>query len=371
MNVSSDPPKLQYVNLLFLTYQGDMAGSTNSIAYLSEGLANKGHTVVVACRKKSLLYQLLNNTKVILFPMTFKSKVSRRSLQQIKKAVEKFDIQIINAQSSKDRYLAILARWQYGLPVKVIHTRRQTPKSAGGRLQNWFYQKGTDKIVVISEALKKTFIQKGISASHLKVIHNGIPKEKFNWMDSEKVAALRQQFGISTKNKVIGCVSRLKNQIQIIQALPYLNKEIRVLFVGIDKGTFDKQVKQLQVQQEIIYAGKVSPQEVMNYYPLMSVNVLASTTDGFGLVLVEAMGSKIPVIGTRYEGIIDVLDEQKNGLWFEDDDIPSLVEKINLVLYDKEMRQRLIDSGYKAAMSQFTMERTVLNYERFFQELLL
>lgn len=358
------------MNLLFLTYQGDMAGSTNSIAYLSEGLANKGHRVVVGCRQASLLYELLSGTKVILYPMTFKSKVSSASLRQIRKAVKDFDIHIINAQSSKDRYLAIFARWWYRLPVKVVHTRRQTPKSAGGRLQNWFYWKGTDKIVVISDELKKTFVKKGIPAHHIAVIYNGIPAEKYSWIDPQEVAALRKKFGLSSEDKVIGCVSRLKNQAQIIQALPYLDKNIKVLFVGIEAGTFDELVQQLGIQQTIIYAGKVSPNEVMNYYPLMTVNILASTTDGFGLVLVEAMGAKTPVIGTRYEGIIDVLDNQKNGLWFEDGNIEELVEKIKVVLYNETVRQQLVEQGYKAATERFTMERTILNYEIFFQQLL-
>ncbi len=358
------------MNLLFLTYQGDMAGATNSIAYLTEGLANKGHRVVVGCRRASLLYEMLSGTKVILYPMTFRSKFSRTSLLQIKKVVKDYDIQLINAQSSKDRYLSIFSRWWYHLPVKVVHTRRQTPKSAGGRLQNWFYWKGTDKIVVISHELKKTFIKKGIPAHHIEVIYNGIPAEKFSWIDPEKVAALSQQFGLSPEDKVIGCVSRLKNQAQIIRALPYLDKNIKVLFVGIEAGTFDELVKQLGIEQTIIYAGKIDPRAVMNYYPLMSVNVLASTTDGFGLVLVEAMGAKTPVIGTRYEGIIDVLDHQRNGLWFEDGNIKELVEKINLVLYNETVRKQLIEQGYRAATERFTMEHTILNYETFFQQLL-
>ena len=47
------------MNLLFLTYQGDMAGSTNSISFLTKGLADKGHQVYMGCRKESLLYKML------------------------------------------------------------------------------------------------------------------------------------------------------------------------------------------------------------------------------------------------------------------------------------------------------------------------
>ena len=60
------------MNILFLTYQGDIAGSTNSISYLAKGLAEKGHNVYVGCRKESLLYEILSNTKVNLIGMKFK-----------------------------------------------------------------------------------------------------------------------------------------------------------------------------------------------------------------------------------------------------------------------------------------------------------
>ncbi|NJL76440.1 MAG: glycosyltransferase family 4 protein [Saprospiraceae bacterium] len=39
------------MNILLLTYQGDLAGSTYSISFLAKGLSAKGHTVVVGCRK--------------------------------------------------------------------------------------------------------------------------------------------------------------------------------------------------------------------------------------------------------------------------------------------------------------------------------
>ncbi|MEM9884249.1 MAG: glycosyltransferase family 4 protein [Bacteroidota bacterium] len=358
------------MNILFLTYQGDLAGSTNSIAYLSNGLAERGHRVVVGCRAASLLYRLLENTKVIRFPMTFKSKISRASIRQIKQVVEQHNIQIINAQSSKDRYLSIFAKWRHRLPSKIVHTRRQTPKSVGGFLQNWFYVKGTDKIVTVSAQLKKTFIEKGIPAEHIHVIYNGIPKEKFEQVSTKKVAALRQKFGIQVGDKVIGSISRLKKQAQIVRALPYLKENIKVLFVGIENGTFDDLKKDLGIKNEIIYAGKIESTAIMNYYPLLDIQILASTMDGFGLVLVEAMGLGIPVIGTRCEGIIDVLEDQKNGLWFEDGNVEALANHIKTILYDKEQRQALIENGYRAARERFTVAQTVLNYERFFTSIL-
>lgn len=358
------------MNLLFLTYQGDLAGSTNSIAYLSKGLAERGHTVVVGCRRTSLLFELLQESKVIAYPMTFRHKLDGANRRQIRDVVHQYQIDLINAQSSIDRYTSIFAKWQYKLSAKLVHTRRQTPKSVGGFLQNWFYVKGTDKIVCISPQLKQTFVNKGFPSEHIQVIYNGLPAERFQQFSDDQVLALRQKYDLSPDDLVIGCVSRLKNQEQLIRALPYLPASIKVLFVGIQKGHFDELVQSLQIPNPIIYAGKVSGKEVMNYYKLMQVKVLPSTMDGFGLVLVEAMGMGTPVVGTRYEGIIDVLDEEKNGLWFEDDDVQTLAEKINTVLFNQTERTRLIENGKKAAFGRFSLQHTIDHYERFFEQLI-
>ncbi|HEX2956667.1 MAG TPA: hypothetical protein VHO70_07540, partial [Chitinispirillaceae bacterium] len=69
------------MNILILTYQGDMAGSTNSIAFLSRGLAERGHTVVVGCRKESLLFSMLQNTPVIVEPMVFHGRFDLNNIR--------------------------------------------------------------------------------------------------------------------------------------------------------------------------------------------------------------------------------------------------------------------------------------------------
>lgn len=358
------------MKLLILTYQGDMAGSTNSIAYLARGLAERGHQVYVGCRKESLLYGMLQNSPVQLLPMTFKGKLDRHNMRQIRDAVQKHDLQLINAQSSKDRYTSIFARWLYKLPVKVVHTRRQKPESIGGWLQNTFYVKGTDKIVVVSDGLKDTFVQKGIPAHHLQVIYNGIHKERFQAHRPARTEELRRKYGLSPADQVIGFVGRKKKQEQLLEALAFLPEDLTVLFVGIEESELASFLQKTPIRQRLIFAGKVPPEEVINYYPLFKLNVLASTMDGFGLVLVEAMGMGVPVLGTNYPGINDVIEEGQSGLLFEDGNTPELAEKIKLILDEPSLREKLIRQGKERALHTFSMENTLKGYEKFFSGLI-
>lgn len=356
------------MNLLLLTYQGDIAGSTFSIAYLAKGLAARGHQVYVGCRRESLLYSLLQDSTVHPVAMEFRGKFDRKNMQHIRELVQTHDIDLINAQSSKDRYHSIFARWIHKLPVKVVHTRRQKPESIGGWLQNTFYIKGTDKIVVISDELKNTFVSRGFPASHLQVIYNGLPRERFESHDPARTAAIREQYGILPTDRLIGCVSRKKNQEQLLEALQYLDKDLKVLFVGIEEKELN--TREFPVAQQLIFTGQVPTEDVINYYPLFDVKVLPSTMDGFGLALIEAMGMGIPVIGTNAQGIKNVIEDGESGLLFTDKDSRMLALQIDRILRDTALREKLIKNGLRRAHDTFSMENTVSNYENFFLSLI-
>lgn len=358
------------MNLLFTTYQGGLAGATYSIAFLTEGLAKRGHNVFLAGKKNSLLFALLKKSPVHLIPMRYKSKIDLQTIQHIRDIVQTEKIDIINAQSSKDRYLTIFAKWLYKLNVRIVHTRRQKPESIGGWIQNSFYIKGTNKIVVISDELKRMFVQRGFSPGHLQVIYNGTPSAQYDEVKGEKVEQLRKKFDIQPNDVVIGCVARMKKQEQLIRALPLLDKKIKVLFAGIPPGSLDHVVQQFNVKNEIIYAGDLAHHDVLHLYKLMDVNVLPSTMDGFGLVLVEAMALETPVVATRAGGIVDVVEDGVNGLLYENENIEDLAHKIKLVLYDQELRGKLIAKGKITALEKFSLEKTILNYEQFFYGLL-
>jgi len=359
------------MNILFLTYQGyPGTGSTFSIAYLARGLAHRGHNIYMGCRAESHLAEILKDSGVQIEPMVFRSKLDFNNVKHIVRFAREKNIDIINAQSSIDRYTSILAKKLYRIKSKIILTRRQAPRSIGGLLQNWFYISGTERIVVNSNQLKLPFLKLGIPENHLHVIFNGIPAEIFKLVDEDIVSGLKEKHGIKENDVVIGCVSRHKRQYQLLDALSFLPEDIKVIFVGITPGRLDELIHEKGIKNEIIYAGILEKETVMNYYKLFDVMVLPSITEGFSLAILEALGVGTPVIGTRAAGIIDVLDEQKNGLWYEDENSRELADKIKQVLHDDDLRNRIIENGKKTALEQYSIEQTVLNYENFFKSVL-
>ena len=357
------------LSLMFITYQGDMAGSTNSIFYLSTTLAAMGHTVTVGCRQESLLYKRISDTNTTVIPvaMTFKSRTSLENMRQIRDAVKKYNIQLINAQSSYDRYTTILANWLFKLGIAVVLTRRQPPHSIGGWLQNTFYTRGSSGIVTVSQSLKNTFVEMGIAEKHLHVINNGIPQSFYNYADPEQTQQYKKQLGIKSEDVVVGCVCRTKKQAQLVKALPLLSDNVKLVFAGVPVGWLDNVADEHQVDKSrLIYAGKLPVEKLASLYALFDAKVLCSTTEGFGLVLVEAMGMGIPVVGTRATGIIDVIGpNEERGFLYENENPSELAEKIKQALATNAAYRQKIK---KAARNEFSMEQTARNYEKLFRQ---
>ncbi len=357
------------MKILFLTHQGDLAGSTNSIFYLSSGLADKGHEVFVGCRQESLLFELLQNSKAVAIPMTFNGRFDLTNMRQIRQAVKEHNIQLINAQSSLDRYTSGFAKWLYRLPVVLIHTRRQIPKSTGLFIQNWYYKASTDCMVAVSQGVKGALVDLGLPADHIRVIKNGTPRSKYELTRPQLTEQLREKYGLPEGTFVIGCISRRKNQEQLLKAYAQLPEKAWLMFIGIEE---DEELRQVPLSPDqkarVIYTGMVPREEVLYYHGLLTLEVLPSTMEGLSQSLLEAMALGIPVIATNAAGNPDLIVHKQNGLLFEDGNVDELAADIAELASNSDLRQKLTANGKKTALEEFEIKKVIDNYEKLFEE---
>ena len=339
-----------------------------SITYLAKGLANKGHEIHIACEEKCLLWQNLEGlNRISLHPLSIKSYFDFAVLSRLRKIVVANQVELINAQGGKDRNLVILAKWIFKLRIKIVFTRRQRPRNEPW-IKRWYHMSGVNGLVMVSEGLKSIFIETGYSPEKLKVIHNGVPPEIIPQLSSDEKKNLREKLGISSQ--VVGCLSRLKIQGDIIKALKYLPEDLCVLFVGIERNDLQEQITQEQPKQKLMFTGPVRHEEALQYLQIMDVNILSSHMEGFGLVLVEAMMSRVPVVASNFGGIPDIIDAGENGFLYEIGNSEQLANKTSQILNDEQLKSKFIESGYKKAMKSFTIEKTIKNYEQYFNQLI-
>ena len=280
-------------------------------------------------------------------------------------------IELINAQSGKDRYTSILANWIYSLHCPIVHTRRQIPASSGIFLQNWFYTHGTVRIIAVSYGVRDALLKLGIPSSHITVIYNGTPEEKYNLNQPERIEELKVKYNLDPDGVVLGCVSRKKQQEQLLQALHFLKQPVTLFLIGVHERPEWKLITdRYRVPHKIHYLGHIEQDDALYYYKLFNIKILPSVTEGISQAILEAMALSVPVIATRAAGNIDIIEHGYNGLLFNEGDTKEMAHHIQTLISDAQLREKLIRHGLHTATVKFSIQVTIRKYEQFFRDII-
>lgn len=363
------------MRLLILTYQGSVAGSTQSVAYLAKGLAQRGHQVWAAITPGTVLWQLLAGSGVQCVPVHYRSSRDLNAARTIARLIKDEAIELACPQSTRDRYALLWARLLMGVRIPVVHVRRQMPESLGGWLQRLLIWLAADRVVAVSQGVARALVAKGVPQRKVVVIPNGTPAEKYAGLDPQSTAELRLRYELPEGTPVVGCVSRRKQQHQLLQALPLLAPGVTLVLVGVTQQQIAERYEAYvghpppEPLHRVIYTGPVPLEEVLHWYPLFTVHALPSITEGLSQSLLEAMALGVPVAATAAAGNLDLVKDGQNGLLFPDGQPETLARVLNRLLADAPLRQRLAQAGRHTALVDYSVENTLSGYEKLFHTL--
>jgi glycosyltransferase involved in cell wall biosynthesis len=123
---------------------------------------------------------------------------------------------------------------------------------------------------------------------------------------------------------------------------------------GEEEAALRAQAQRLGLSASVDFLGAVAPGDLAPHYLAADVVVLPSRREGLGLVLVEALFCRRPVIGTRVGGIPDVVADGQTGLLVPPDDPLALAEALARLLHDPALAARLAAAGYEHVRQHFS-----------------
>jgi UDP-glucose:(heptosyl)LPS alpha-1,3-glucosyltransferase len=231
-------------------------------------------------------------------------------------------------------------------------------------------------LIVVSQSVKREFIRHyGNAAKNIVVIPNGVDLKMFNpanrlfYRDS-----LRQKHGISRSEPVLmfaGGDWERKGVRYVIEAFSLLpQSDVKLLVIGNGDEKFYGQFAELkQVRDRIFFVSHSS--RLWEYYAASDVFVFPTIYEPFGLTIIEAMASGLPVITSRVAGAADIIIDGVNGLLLRAaSDVNDLAVKIELLLSNAELRETMGERARETVekfswdqVAQKTLEvyNTVLN----------
>jgi glycosyltransferase involved in cell wall biosynthesis len=225
----------------------------------------------------------------------------------------------------------------------------------------------TNRFICISRAMRDDAIRLGAAIERTALIPNGVDTLRFH--PRPPTPEIRQGLGIQGVSPVVGTIGRAvteKGQEHLIDALPPLVAkwpDLRCLFVG-DGPRLDflkRRAVDRHVAPHCIFAG--IRRDIEEIYPLLDVFVLPSLREPFGLALLEAMASGIPVIATAAGGPLDFIQNAENGLLVPPHDSGALAEAIDSLLANPSFAHHLANNGRGTAERNYQIETTVKRIE--------
>ena len=158
-----------------------------------------------------------------------------------------------------------------------------------------------------------------------------------------------------------GTINEQKGWKILLRAIKELPEKFKVVLIGDgeQKDELQKWIKKFKLKNRIIYLGYLSKNEILTVYRLFNVFVLPSITtvdsvEQFGMVLAEAMGSGVPVIGSDSGAIPETISEA--GIIVPEGDVEALAQAILRMSSDVDLRSQCIKKGYERYKKHFTCD---------------
>jgi glycosyltransferase involved in cell wall biosynthesis len=274
-------------------------------------------------------------------------------------------------------YGVLLAKLAGAKSVVHVHVKWSEEYSASAK---WGVRRA-DAAFSISRYVTRTLLDMGKPAAAIHTILNGIDPSK--WDPTIDGSELRRELGIPEDARVLASVSRLfswKGQRELLRAVALVRNEIpnlRVLIVGADaqevEGTsFSTELKTLArtlgIEREVIFTGPRS--DVPRVMAACDLFTMPSFEEPFGLVFLEAMAMKKPVVALDNGGTPEVVEHGRSGLLSAPQDIQGLAANIVTLLRDQELRLRMGEFGRSQVSERFSARRMAADAATAYERLL-
>lgn len=243
------------------------------------------------------------------------------------------------------------------------------------KIYNFKYRRScqnADLIIAVSECTKRDIVELyNIEPEKIKVIYQGcdpifsIRKNDIEISDARLKYSLPNKYILS-----VGSIEERKNALTIVKTLPLLPKEIHLVLVG--KSTpYTKKIIDFASQNQLLdrlhIFNNVSFNDLPTIYQCAETFIYPSIYEGFGIPILEALNSKIPVIGATGSCL-----EEAGGpssIYVNPYDVENMAKAIAQT-FDNNNRQKMIEDGYKWALN-FSQEKLALQTIKYYNELLI
>ncbi|WP_316772225.1 glycosyltransferase family 1 protein [Pedobacter frigiditerrae] len=208
----------------------------------------------------------------------------------------------------------------------------------------------SDRIIAISEKTKEDIVELyNINPSKIDVIYQSCDDSFKTLSSTFEKEKIKKKYKLPDKFILnVGTIEARKNLLLVIKALPKINDDFKLVVVGKETtytALVKREIENLGLQHRVIFLKNVPFNDLPLIYQLASVFVLPSYYEGFGIPIIEALYSNIPVVAATGS----CLEEAggPNSIYVSPDSEIDLANAINKVLTDEKLQDTMKQKGYE------------------------
>ncbi|HAT48835.1 MAG: glycogen synthase [Nitrospirae bacterium] len=297
------------------------------------------------------------------------------------------DAQLVHCHTWYAHMGGIVAQKAYGIPffitthsLEPLRPWKREQLGMGYDLSVWIEKtalESADGIIAVSNGMKDDILRFfDVDPNRISVIYNGIDIQEYQ--ETDKVDAL-EKYGVDPNKPIVlfvGRITRQKGIIHLVNAIKHINDEAQIVLCAGAPDTDDllhemeEGVRKVsEKRKNVIWIQKMlSKKEVIQFYSRASVFCCPSIYEPFGIINLEAMACRTPVVASAVGGIVEIVQHGQTGYLvefeqyqespFEPTNPPefskSLALAINKVLDDKSLMKSMGDKGRARVEAQFS-----------------
>jgi glycosyltransferase involved in cell wall biosynthesis len=352
-----------------------LGGGERHLADLANGLVRRGHDLYAALVPDSPLPgELAKLPAENIIELPLRSSLDLSSALQLTKFVRQNQIEIVHAHLARDYPLAAFAARRAG-GARLILTRHVLfPLS---RVHKVLLRR-VARVIAVSQAVADGLIEQDIFArDKIVLIHNGVDIDRFAKTRADD-AVERQQTSTRLCVGTIGELAPIKGQESFLRAAAIVSSrrdDVDFILAGEDKSRtgenrrlLERMIDELELRKRVRIDGWAD--DVARLLRTFDVFVSASLSESFGIAMVEAMASGVPVVATMTPGAREIIDADKTGLLVPIEDAEPLADAICELLDDPKRRARLTANARRMVNERFSLDQMIARTEQIYQDAL-
>ncbi|MCX7626311.1 MAG: glycosyltransferase family 4 protein [Candidatus Sumerlaeaceae bacterium] len=315
------------MRVLILNSARKFIGEAAHCLDLTRELKARGHDALLILRDGHEVQRIAHEMNLPAKALTFSSEFSLRrdcaDVIKLKKIVREWKADIVHCHRGKDHWIAAFAKLlSFSQFPPIIRTRHVVVPMAQHLANKWLMSQVTCRTIAVSRAAAASLGSIGEHlGDRLRIIYSAVDCRKFS--PEHRSESIRQEFGVSADDKLIGLIARIQNvkgQKVFLRAARLVNKlfpNTRFLIAG--RGSALKFEAIANLAKDLGIEHCVVVREWLPNVPAvlasLDISVVASLgSEGSSRIAYESMASGVPLVATTVGCLPEIIDNRQTGL---------------------------------------------------------